>query len=222
MTKTRKPSAVADMADDIASVSFDQIVDEVNADRETLVIEPIDDPVLPEIMLANGRYYNFFDPDPLVVDIETIAHALSHICRFTGHVSRFYSVAEHCVRASYIPKDPDDQYDALMHDAPEALVADIATPLKRQLGPRYAGIEKIAEDFIGAYWGVNMGTPVVKHADRTMLATEKRDLMPFETRSWKMLELVEPLPGKIPSFFLAGLSWYWKRRFIRRYKELTR
>jgi len=59
--------------------------------------------------------------------IEDIAHSLSQQCRFTGHTSEFYSVAEHCVllseRSSY-PKW------ALMHDAAEAYISDIATPVK--------------------------------------------------------------------------------------------
>lgn len=176
-------------------------------------------PVKPEIMLSNGKYYHFLRPDPDVVDIPTIAHALAHICRFTGHVSRFYSVAEHSVRASYISDEP---LNALMHDAAEALVADIATPLKRLLGEAYSKPEEIAEQLIETKYGVNCSTPAVKSADRQMLATEKRDLLPHETRQWKMLELVTPLHRHIPRFFLAGLSLYWKHRFIRRYKELTR
>lgn len=193
--------------------------DQIKVDKLTLGNGEEVIPVKPEIMLSNGGYYHFLRPDPDVVDIPTIAHALAHICRFTGHVARFYSVAEHSVRASYISDEP---LNALMHDAAEALVADIATPLKRLLGEAYSKPEMIAEKLIETKYGVNCSTPAVKSADRQMLATEKRDLLPHETRQWKMLELVTPLHRRIPRFFLAGLSLYWKHRFIRRYKELTR
>lgn len=184
---------------------------------------PVSKPVItPEIMLSNGRYYNFEDGDVSGVTIEVIAHALSHICRFTGHTSRFYSVAEHCVRASYIGP-LDEALERLMHDASEHLVGDVATPLKINLGPGYAVYEERAEVALAAKFNYRYPyPPSVKTADRIMLATEKRDLLPHETRQWKMLELVQPLKKRIPRFFLAGLSWYWKRRFIRRYKELAR
>ena len=40
----------------------------------------------PDIQLSNGLYYDFFNPDPDVVTIEVIAHALSQICRYTARL----------------------------------------------------------------------------------------------------------------------------------------
>lgn len=173
-------------------------------------------PVTPEIMLNDGSYYHLHAGRVDGLSIETIAHALSHICRFTGHVRRFYSVAEHCVRASYI----DPTLETLMHDAGEALVGDVATPLKLQLDG-YEPIETRAETLLSERFGYAFPySPATKAADRVMLATEKRDLLPKEGRQWKMLALVEPLPGRIPSWALAGFAPYWKRRFIKRFHEL--
>ena len=43
----------------------------------------------------SGKRYYPVDPRIEDVDINDIAHALSHLCRYGGHCSRFYSVAEH-------------------------------------------------------------------------------------------------------------------------------
>lgn len=47
-----------------------------------------------------GRRFYPLDPRPDEIDPEDIAHALSLLCRYGGHVDRFYSVAEHCVLMS--------------------------------------------------------------------------------------------------------------------------
>ena len=76
-----------------------------------------------------GRHFYPLNPNADDVDIEDIAHALANTCRFNGHVSTFYSVAQHCVLASqYCESDP---LWALMHDAAEAYLPDVAAPVKK-------------------------------------------------------------------------------------------
>lgn len=179
--------------------------------------------VEPEIRLINGSYYHYLDEQLTGrIDIETVAHALSHICRYTGHVKRFYSVAEHSVRASYIGP-PDEALERLMHDDGEAFIGDINTPLKMQLGEKIHEMEERAERLLADQFGYSYPHPKsVRIADVIMLATEKRDLTPpNDTKVWKVLEGVTPLKKKIPGWSLAGYSPYWKRRFIKRYQELT-
>src|SRR5690348_18006267 len=77
-----------------------------------------------------GRTFCPLDPKPEDIDIQDIAHALSCQCRFTGHSRKFYSVAEHCVRVSLLVS-PDLQLAALLHDASEAYLSDVARPIKR-------------------------------------------------------------------------------------------
>lgn len=47
-----------------------------------------------------GRRFYPLDPRSDEIDPADIAHALSLLCRYGGHVDRFYSVAEHCVLMS--------------------------------------------------------------------------------------------------------------------------
>src|ERR1051325_4550411 len=87
----------------------------------------------------SGRRFYPLSPRSDELDPADIAHALSLLCRFAGHVERFYSVAEHCVHLSYaVP--PEDALAALLHDATEAYVVDVPRPLKRSL-PEYQEIE---------------------------------------------------------------------------------
>lgn len=76
-----------------------------------------------------GVRFNLIEPRAEDVRIEDIAHALSNLCRFTGHTSRFYSVAEHSWLVS-THCSPWLELEGLLHDAGEAYVNDLSRPLK--------------------------------------------------------------------------------------------
>lgn len=81
-----------------------------------------------------GKEFCFSDVDHEAIDIRDIAHSLSHLCRFTGHTNLFYSVAQHCLLvAEKIPGGPEEKLAALLHDAAEAYVGDLSSPLKKWL-----------------------------------------------------------------------------------------
>ena len=75
------------------------------------------------------------DPNPEKILIADIAHALAHQCRFGGHASKFYSVAEHSVHVSKLCL-PEHALWGLLHDASEAYLVDLPRPLK--LLPEFA------------------------------------------------------------------------------------
>lgn len=168
------------------------------------------------IQTFTGKQFWPLAPKASDVCIEDIAHALSLKCRFGGHVKKFYSVAEHCVRVMKILK-PADQLWGLMHDAAEAYLPDIAAPIKRSV---YVGIpwsdssfQAWHRDWKGSYlqdvkdeslvgfdgreiavmqticeaFGFR-GPPsaAVKQADLILLATEARDLMSEPPAPWEL------------------------------------
>lgn len=139
------------------------------------------------IQTISGKRFDYINSTVDDVDIEDIANALSNICRFAGHVPEFYSVAQHSVLCSQIVP-PEFAFEALMHDAAEAYCQDIPQPLKLLL-PDYKRIEQMVDDLIRVKYGLptDMST-VVKYADLTMLATERRDLDIDDGTRWAILD----------------------------------
>ena len=151
----------------------------------------------PKITTFNGMDFNLLNPEDSYISIFDIAHALSHLCRFTGHSAQFYSVAQHSVMVSEIVP-AEDAMAGLLHDAAEAFVGDVAAPLK-QLIPDYQKIEQRVEAAILRRF--NICRPKlpksVKNADLILLATERRDLMPPQDYEWELIKGVTPLADKI-------------------------
>jgi 5'-deoxynucleotidase YfbR-like HD superfamily hydrolase len=173
-----------------------------------------------KILLHSGRYFDLLRPkDAEPISAEEIAHALSNICRFTGHTKRFYSVAQHSVLVSLIVPG-EHALAGLLHDAAEALLGDVSTPLKALL-PDYRDIESSLEEDIFFSFGVDFPLhPSVKAADLRMLATERRDLLPHTTDTWPMLQGVEPLaehinpvpPGMARDIFMERFNQIIQKR----------
>ncbi len=128
------------------------------------------------IMTSSGKYFNFIDTKPDMFDIEDIAHSLSMQCRFGGHIPRFYSIAQHSVLCSQII-EPEHALSALLHDASEAYLMDIPTPLKNLL-PEYKTMEDrlmvVAANKYGFEYPLNKS---VKTVDSKMLNIEFNGVM---------------------------------------------
>lgn len=148
------------------------------------------------ILTCGGQYFNFEEPEKSHINIADIAHALSQICRFTGHTNQFYSVAQHCYLASYIVP-PELAFAALMHDAAEAYIGDVAKPLKNLL-PDYKKVEARVEKAVFEHFNVRgVDDPWIKRADLIMLATEQRDFMPTHDDDWFAGSDIKPLAHRI-------------------------
>jgi len=162
----------------------------------------------------SGKRFAPLNPDPDDICIEDIAHSLSQQCRFTGHTRKPYSIAQHSYLVS-VNCASEDALWGLMHDASEAYLCDIASPVKHsdEMGG-YRLAELNLMEVICHKYGLPLDMPEsVKVADRRMLITEARDLMP--PADW--YELAD-------CYGFTVFPWsavFSERKFLERYEELT-
>lgn len=159
-----------------------------------------------------GKHFNPLLAKPEDIDIEDIAHALSNMCRFTGHCRFHYSVAQHsCYVHDIVATQTDDKRTirlGLHHDSPEAYIADIATPVK-QLLPSVNSIEDGLMAVIAIRFDLHLPMPeIIKLADREMLATEALQLFDSRGEGWGLttgpakIEIEEWTPARAKQEFL--------------------
>jgi hypothetical protein len=174
------------------------------------------------ISLLSGATFNYNKPEESDVTIEDLGNALSNICRYAGHLPRFYSVAQHLVNTSRIVP-VEMAFTALMHDTAEAFTNDLPTPLKWAL-PIFKELETKIESAMGNRFGFEFPyPPEVKEADTIMLMLEKH-YVKGDDSIWPRYEhwTIDKLE---PYLKLVDLdSWQprrAKREFLERFHELT-
>lgn len=146
------------------------------------------------IQTYTGEAYDFADPDPRTIHLDDIAHSLSNMCRFAGHVRGFQSVAEHSVLVSEIVRlaggDTREQQLAFLHDGHEGYVWDCPRPFKPLLGDVFEQFaEKADEAILSAFFDEDIPTRIfqsswIKEADNIALVAEARELMHHGPESW--------------------------------------
>lgn len=136
--------------------------------------------------LYSGKLFDIVKPTPDQIELKDIAHSLSNICRFNGHCKEFYSVAQHSVVVASI-SPYEHKLAALMHDASEAYLCDLPTPIKRgvKLGKIYKEFEAKVEDVIADCFGFEYPYhESILYADSIALAAEALALMPSGGLGW--------------------------------------
>lgn len=127
------------------------------------------------ITTVSGRFFDLLRPEEYEFDIEEIGYALSNLCRYTGHVNGFYSVAEHSVLVSRLVPEKL-ALTGLLHDASEAFMGDVSSPLKKLL-PEYKRIEDRVQNAIAAHFGLEYPFPHEIHeADKRMYWQERQEI----------------------------------------------
>lgn len=120
----------------------------------------------------------FYPLNPRMADIEIgdIALSLSNSCRYTGYTRPHFSVAQHSWLVSHGVAKRYALW-GLLHDASEAYVSDISTPVKYlpEMAP-YRRIECHIMRVVAKKFGLEWPEPaVVKVVDRLLLRTEAED-----------------------------------------------
>lgn len=156
------------------------------------------------IRTFTGIQFDVANPKPEMMDHNDIAHSLSFIPRFGGHLPVFYSVAQHCYATSY--KVPSEHALAgLMHDAPEYIMLDMPAPIKRLLS-NYKdlenGITRVMADKYGFTFPFH---PAIKKADIIMLEAEYNAMV----------------VGPLTKYLIPMSQPVAKQMFLDRFHELT-
>lgn len=133
----------------------------------------------------SGKKIDLLNPDPTQIELSDIAVALSRVPRFGGHTLGQWSVLQHSIAVSNLVSD-QHKLAALLHDASEAYICDIPSPLKRLLGDAYYEVERRVQEAIGKKFEVDLvNLPMaVKRADAIMLMTEHEKFQPT-TLEWE-------------------------------------
>jgi 5'-deoxynucleotidase YfbR-like HD superfamily hydrolase len=162
-------------------------------------------------------------PTPDMIAVTDIAHSLSLICRYNGHLrTGMYSVAQHCVIASQIcealGETDENIFWCLFHDSSEAYLSDLCTPVKKLI-PQYKELEHKVMAVIQEALGIVGEEPaVVKKCDQICFATEIRDVIQGNYREWNTPKGIRPASFKI----VPVSSLEAKIMFLERYIELSR
>jgi hypothetical protein len=185
------------------------------------------------ILTYSSRHFYPLDPRPADVDIDDIAHALSLTCRYNGHTSVFYSVAEHSLLLcqEVTRRRPDDlvqQLQALLHDAAEAYLCDIPRPVKPLLSGYYEAEARV-DRAISEHFGIEIApkTALIAELDTRILCDETAALMPPESAEWHQrlgmmlgVEIRALGPGQAEREFLMAFDERYSRLFAPRGKPI--
>ncbi len=124
-----------------------------------------------------------------------VAFSLAGINRYAGHSTVRWGVAIHSVVVSRLiekmTRDRDSAVAGLMHDAHEAVIGDIPTPVARAID--YDKVEAVKSEVqraiearlkIHPYQSMNANLGVIKLADVAALHVEKQLFMVPEPQPW--------------------------------------
>lgn len=167
------------------------------------------------------------NPKKEMFNIQDIARGLSNECRFNGQIRIFYCVAQHSVAVARLLKtwSVDSQYNitpavvmaGLLHDASEAYLKDIPSPVKKLI-PQYKEIEQRFMTAIYERFGVVLTEEqehLIKLADEQIYKLEVSYLRNFYKLNYQQRKHLQETLG----YDSASCDWY--RKFINEFTAIS-
>jgi uncharacterized protein len=131
----------------------------------------------------SGIAFDLLNPMPEMILLEDIVHSLALINRFNGAAIFPYSVAQHLLYvASLLPAEL--KLHGLLHDAAEAYIGDMVSPLKKIM-TEYKKVEAGIARVVANVFGLSYPEPVeVKKADFAVLSAERDQVLLTSYGPW--------------------------------------
>ena len=186
--------------------------------------------------MLSGRRLDLLDPSPLDVEIADIAHGLARVARWNGQTSgdHAFSVAQHCLLVERIvaardpAAPPRDLLAALLHDAPEYVIGDMISPLKRFVGGEYKAVEARLLQAIHLRFGLAADPAPrlrarIKQADRAAAYLEAVGLAGFsQAEAARFFARPPDLAGAdLAGFLDPWPAWRAQEAYLQRFRALS-
>jgi len=173
----------------------------------------------PWIATLSGIRFYIREMNLCDIPLDDMAHALSMNCRYNGHISRHYSVAEHSLIISEILElwgaSRDVQLQGLLHDISEVFVPDIPRPFKGEI----TGFKEYEDALLHeASLEFDFMYPFderVLWLDRNIVRNEAEALFPNPPEWTKDYEWVRPMPRYIGLDAIDA-----KNEWLQRYEDI--
>jgi len=139
-----------------------------------------------------GREIDIAEYSVKDVDFLDICHRLSLECRWGGGCKRFYSVGEHSLWVGKVARMLGvPMLHGLLHDAHEAYLKDIPTPLKRYLPEWYGFAAKQIDSAI--YERLELPMPTEAEAE----VVHKADMIVAYIEASRLMDATHPVMNRI-------------------------
>ena len=174
------------------------------------------------ITTYSGHTFSPLAPDADAIDLRDVAHALARIGRANGHFADFYSVGQHCLdcaqEALARGYSARQALACLLHDASEAYMADITSPVKQHLRQYRDAEDRLLDVIYQKYLpgGIRPREQrVVKEIDNAMLYHE------FVHFMGEKLAEEEPVICSEPCFSFTSF-WSVEKQYLFFFDMLTK
>lgn len=158
------------------------------------------------MQLFSGGAFDMLNPRPEDITLADAAHHIARINRYTGAIDApYYSVAQHswlCAVAARLVH-PDQEMSLILHDVPEAIIGDEASPRKQYMRAKGAGpvLDELDREVTKAVharlgYGLKVNKAVLHAIDLWALNVERWSFMrPSSEPIWADKEIQSVIDG---------------------------